>query len=80
MPWERCIGLEPPTAEVMNRWEAEGWQRIQVIAAPATHSQTGESAGAVYVVWLWRPRGGTYKRPAFPVRLAPRALGPLDDA
>ena len=76
MTWARCVGTEPPDTQLMNRWESEGWQRIQILAAPATNSRTGAPVGMVFVCYLWRPKADAHKQPGFPVRLAPRNPAP----
>ena len=48
MPWQRVEGDKPPDTAQMNTWEAEGWERIQVLGPCPT------KGGQAYAVYLWR--------------------------
>ena len=38
MAWKRYVMAEPPEAEQMEKWEAEGWSWIQVVGpCPGSH-------------------------------------------
>lgn len=56
MPWARYIVSEPPPAQQMETWEAEGWSQIQVLGpcpAKANDDLQGQ-VRPVYVVYLHR--------------------------
>ncbi len=55
MPWARHIVAEPPPANQMEAWEAEGWEVVTVLGpAPAVEDKPGAKPRMVYVVYLRR--------------------------
>ncbi len=56
MAWKRYVMPEPPEAQQMEDWEAEGWSWIQVLGPCPGRPDDDPTAAprALYVVYLHR--------------------------
>lgn len=54
MPYKRLVSNQPPDEADMNRFENEGWSRIQVLGPCAAMDEKTKTKQLVYVIYLWR--------------------------